>query len=158
MGIHKESFSVFVPSQCCQLLSIKTSTDEVDYALEENAVFEAVPAAQIPERMRELYAFLSDPKTHPLIKAAVAQAYIIIARPFPEGSDRLGRLLSEMILLRAGYGFFRDVSLSALIARKSFDYYEALANVTREENEGDLTYFLEYFLELLSRAVDERRL
>ena len=33
-----------------------------------------------------------------------------------------------------------------------------MANIMREENGGDLTYFLEYYLELLSRAVDERRL
>ncbi len=33
-----------------------------------------------------------------------------------------------------------------------------MANILREENGGDLTYFIEYFLELLSRAVDERRL
>lgn len=51
-----------------------------------------------------------------------------------------------------------EPSLSALIARKSYGYYEAMANILREENGGDLTYFLEYFLELLSRAVDERRL
>lgn len=83
---------------------------------------------------------------------------MIILRPFPEGNERLGRVLSSMILLRAGYSFFSDVSLSALIARKSYGYYEAMANILREENGGDLTYFLEYFLELLSRAVDERRL
>ena len=35
---------------------------------------------------------------------------------------------------------------------------DAMANIMREENGGDLTYFLEYYLELLSRAVDERRL
>ena len=29
-----------------------------------------------------------------------------------------------------------------------------MANIMREENGGDLTYFLEYYLELLSRAVD----
>ena len=133
-------------------------TDDVDYALEENGAFETVPAVTVPDRMRELSAFLYDPKIHPLIKAAVAQAFIIIVRPFSEGNDRLGRVVSEMILLRAGYVFFREISLSALIARKSYGYYEALANVSREENEGDLTYFIEYFLELLSRAVDERRL
>ena len=133
-------------------------TDDVDYALEENGAFDAVPARLVPDRMNGLYAFLAGPRTHPLIKAAVAQAYVMLVRPFPEGNDRLARLLSEMIMLRAGYGFFRDVSLSALIARKSYGYYDALANISREENEGDLTYFLEYFLELLSRAVDERRL
>ena len=35
---------------------------------------------------------------------------------------------------------------------------DAMANIMREQNGGDLTYFLEYYLELLSRAVDERRL
>ena len=48
--------------------------------------------------------------------------------------------------------------LSALIARRSYAYYEAAANILREENEGDMTYFLEYYLDLLSRAIDERRL
>ena len=45
-----------------------------------------------------------------------------------------------------------------MIARRSYAYYEAAANILREENEGDMTYFLEYYLDLLSRAIDERRL
>lgn len=49
-------------------------------------------------------------------------------------------------------------SLSSLIARKGYGYFDAMVNIMREENGGDLTYFLEYYLELLSRAVDERRL
>ena len=86
------------------------------------------------------------------------QAYISAVRPFPEGNERLGRILSSVILIRAGYTFFGEVSLSSLIARKSYAYYEAVANILREENGGDLTYFIEYFLDLLSRAVDERKL
>ncbi len=125
-------------------------------ASEEQFVFP--PARDIPNRLSELTAFLASPLTHPLIKAAAAQAYIMVLRPFPDGNERLGRILSGMILLRAGYTFFSDVSLSALIARKSYGYYEAIANILREENGGDMTYFLEYFMELLSRAVDERRL
>ena len=83
---------------------------------------------------------------------------MMTVRPFRDGNDRLGRLVSYMILLRAGYSFFADVSLSVLIARKSYAYYEAVANTLREENGGDLTYFLDHFLELLARAVEERRL
>lgn len=112
----------------------------------------------IPDRLNDLCSFLSSQAAHPLIKAAVAQAYLLILRPFPDGNERLGRIVSSMILLRAGYSFFSDVSLSALIARKSYAYYEAMANTLREENGNDLTYFVEYYLELLSRAVDERRL
>lgn len=112
----------------------------------------------IAGRMDDLFGFLASKDVHPLIKAAVTQAYISAVRPFPEGNERLGRILSSVILTRAGYTFFGEVSLSSLIARKSYAYYEAVANILREENGGDLTYFIEYFLDLLSRAVDERKL
>lgn len=116
------------------------------------------PPETIDACMDEFVRFLADTETHPLIKAGVAQIWMMIVRPFREGNDRLGRLLSYMILLRAGYTFFSDVSFSALIARRSYAYYESIANSMRGENEGDLTYFLDHFLELLSRAVDERKL
>ena len=134
------------------------TTETVDYSPADGEQFSFPSARTVPDRVGELSAFLASPQIHPLIKAAVAQAYMIILRPFPEGNERLGRVLSSMILLRAGYSFFSAVSLSALIARKRYGYHEAMANILREENGGDLTYFLEYFLELLSRAVDERRL
>lgn len=134
------------------------TTDEVDFTSPDNGSFTFPTASSIPERVDELVGFLSDRGIHPLIKAAVSQAWTMIVRPFPEGNERLGRILSNIILLRAGYHFFRDVSLSALIARKGYGYYDAIENCMREENGGDLTYFLEYFLDLLSRAIDERRL
>lgn len=134
------------------------TSENVDYIPTDSEIYTFPRPQFIPGRMNNLCAYLSASGIHPLIKAAVAQAYILALRPFDEGNDRLGRIISSMILLRAGYTFLNDVSLSALIARKSYGYYEAISNILREENEGDLTYFLEYFLELLSRAVDERRL
>ena len=135
----------------------RTTTD-VDFSSVDEEVFEFPGPHVIPECVAELCSYLADRTVHPLIKAAVAQAYVYIVRPFPDGNERLGRVLSSMILLRAGYGFFSEVSLSALIARKSYAYYEAMANILRTENGNDMTFFTEFFLELLSRAVDERRL
>ena len=132
--------------------------DPADYAPINGEQYPFPPSRLIPDRVNELSAFLASPQVHPLIKAGTAQAYMLLLRPFPEGNERLGRLLSNIILLRAGYTCFSDVSLSALIARKSYGYYEAAANILRAENGGDLTYFLEYYLELLARAVEERRL
>ena len=134
------------------------TTDEVDFAAADGETFSFHTPTVICDSVNELCDFLSAQDVHPLIKAAVAQAYILVLRPFPEGNERLGRILSSMILLRAGYTFFSDVSLSALIARKGYAYYDAIVNILRVENGGDLTYFIEFFLELLSRAVDERRL
>lgn len=39
---------------------------------------------------------------HPLIKAAVAQSYLLVLRPFPEGNERLSRMMSSAVLLRCG--------------------------------------------------------
>lgn len=105
-------------------------------------------------------SFLADTQVHPLIKSAAAQAWIMIVRPFPEGNERLARLLSSIILIRSGYSFFSEISLSSLIAKKSFEYFKAVANIIRTENNGDLTYFLDYYIQLLSSAVNtlkERR-
>lgn len=134
------------------------NTNYVDFVSPDGEEYEFPAAITVPDRINDLCVFLAASDVHPLIKAAVAQAYILVIRPFPEGNERLGRILSIMILLRAGYTFFADVSLSSLIAKRSYAYFEAAANILRAENGGDLTYFVEYFLELLSRAVDERKL
>ena len=119
--------------------------------------YELPTASSVPYRLKELTAYLDDSFVHPLLKAAVAQAWVLVTRPFPEGNERLARLLSNVILIRAGYTFLSEVSLSALIARNGYPYYNAVSNILRSENGGDLTYFLEYFILLLAEAVEEHR-
>ena len=131
--------------------------DKHPIAAMNNELYDVPPSCTLPDRMRDYCAFLQKPDVHPLIKAAVAQAYILVARPFPEGNERLSRMLSSAVLLRCGYDFFRDISLSAVIARESYRYYKSMREIIRAENGGDLTYFMEYFLELLARAIDDRK-
>ena len=106
----------------------------------------SVPSAiSLPDRMREYYDFLRDGGVHPLIKSAVGQAYILVVRPFPEGNERLARMISSAVLLRSGYDLFRDISISGVIARENYRYYKAMREILRGENGGDLTYFVEYY-------------
>ena len=97
------------------------------------------PSNAIPGLVEQFAAFLADTQTHPLIKSAAAQAWILAVRPFPEGNERLARLLSNVILIRAGYRFFVDISISSVIARSSYEYFRAIANILRTENGADLT-------------------
>lgn len=120
--------------------------------------YELPTALTLPDRVQEICTLLHDPGIHPLIKSGLAQAWVLVTRPFPEGNERLGRLLSQVILFRAGYVFFSEVSLSNLIARSSFAYFNSIANILLPENGADLTYFLEYYMALLDRAVAERHL
>lgn len=120
--------------------------------------YELPTALALPDRVQEICTLLHDPGIHPLIKSGLAQAWVLVTRPFAEGNERLGRLLSQVILFRAGYVFFSEVSLSNLIARSSFAYFNSIANILLPENGADLTYFLEYYMALLDRAVSERHL
>ena len=129
-------------------------TDAHVIAAMGNETYDIPSAAALPALMQEYYAFMANTEIHPLIKAAAGQAYLLITRPFPDGNERLARMISYIILLRSGYDFFRNVSLSALIAKESFRYYKAMQDIIRSENDGDLTYFMEYYLDLLARAID----
>ena len=117
--------------------------------------YQVPPAARIPALMYEYYRFMNDQNVHPLIKTSVGAAFLLVTRPFPEGNERLSRMISSMVLLRSGYSFFCDISLSSVIAKETWQYYQNVCEIMREDNDGDLTYFLEYFLEMLVRALDQ---
>ena len=111
------------------------------------------PAYRIPDMMQRYAAFLMDPDVHPLVKASAGAAYLLVTRPFPEGNERLSRMVPAAILFRSGYPFFKDISLSGVIAKENYLYYKGMCDIIRDG--GDLTYFMEYFLEMLVRALDQ---
>ena len=111
------------------------------------------PACRIPDMMRRYAAFLMDPGIHPLVKASAGAAYLLVTRPFPEGNERLSRMVPAAILFRSGYPFFKDISLSGVIAKENYLYYKGMCDIIRDG--GDLTYFMEYYLEMLVRALDQ---
>ena len=113
-----------------------------------------VPKAfDIENLMEELYSFMVNPHYHPLIKASVSQAFILATRPFPSGNERLARMVSAIILYQSGYDFFKNVSLSRVIANEMPLYYNAMRETIREANDSDLTYFVEYYLNMLVKAL-----
>ena len=132
-------------------------TDQHPIAAMNSEPYEVPSAYSLPDRMTEFYAFMQSGNVHPLIKAAIGQAYILVARPFPEGNERLSRMISSAVLLRSGYDFFRDISISSVIAKENYRYYKCMKEILRSENGGDLTYFMEYFLDLLVRALDNKK-
>ena len=112
-------------------------------------------AAAIPGLMRDMCQYLASGKNHPLLKAAVAHACLLVYRPFNEGNERLARLVASMILMKAKYTFFNEVSLSAIIAQDGYGYFDAVANTLGEVDGGDMTYLVKFYIETLGKAVDE---
>lgn len=114
-------------------------------------VHNAPTAEKVPEMMAALLCFIQESELSPLIKACIAHFYFVYVHPFFDGNGRTARALSYMILLQAGYNFFRYFSISGVIADERTRYYKAIKDV--EDDDCDMTYFIDYYTAMLARAV-----
>jgi Fic family protein len=67
------------------------------------AKFEPAPSAYVAERMASLVASISKSKKHPAITAALFHLEFESIHPFVNANGRTGRLISNFLLMRAGY-------------------------------------------------------
>lgn len=122
------------------------------YVTGREAVVYTPPAAEsVPKMMKELVQFIQSSELHPVIKACVAHFYFVYIHPFGDGNGRTARALSYMMLIQSGYEFFRYFSISNLVSDERGKYYRSMVNV--EEDEGDMTYFIDFYSNMLSRSV-----
>ncbi len=119
-----------------------------------DVVFAAPSPASIKPMMDNLFKYIADPRIHPIIKSAIAHMYFVAVQPFADGNGRLGRLLSYLILMDAGYDFFGRVAFSSLLLKEKSRYYKAIRTSISPENGGDFTYFAEYYIGMLARSLD----
>lgn len=114
-------------------------------------VHTAPEADKVPDMMAALIDFITDSELSPLIKACIAHFYFVYVHPFVDGNGRAARALSYMMLLAAGYDFFRYFSISGVIAEERAKYYKAIKDV--EDDDFDMTYFIDYYTGMLARAI-----
>ena len=118
-------------------------------------VFETATPFDTPRLMRELVAWtraeLSRQGLHPLIVIAVFVVVFLEIHPFQDGNGRLSRILTTLLLLRAGYTYVPYGSLESVIEAGKEAYYLALrrTQVTIRSSEPDWTPWLTFFLTAL---------
>ena len=85
---------------------------------------------EAPKRMREIVGWinrsLGDSQNHPLVMIPVFTAVFTAISPFDEGNGRLGRLLTLVLLQRAGYGFMPYSSLDKVLESDQKGYVRAM--------------------------------
>jgi Fic family protein len=118
----------------------------------EKIHFEAPSPSLVEEEMaRFLKWFNSETKIDGVLKAAVAHFWFIIIHPFDDGNGRIARAISDMLLARSEESSQRFYSLSSQILKERNVYYKILQKV--QHNSGDITEWLEWFLNCLYRAL-----
>jgi Fic family protein len=119
----------------------------------ERVHFEAPSAERLEHEMAVfLEWFGKGGGVDPVLKAGTAHFWFVTIHPFEDGNGRIGRAIADMALARAEGTPDRFYSMSAQIEAERKQYYDILERSQRGQT--DITLWLEWFLDCLSRAVD----
>lgn len=122
--------------------------------------FKPVPASRTEHFIVELVDryndAVRDATFHPVLLIGLFILDLLTIHPFDDGNGRVARALTNALLVDAGYGVGRYVSLEQLIAETADDYYASLLASTHgwHENQHDPWPWLSYFVGRLTAAYD----
>jgi len=125
--------------------------------LQIGIVFETTPPAETPWEMERLVVStqtkLRLAEQHPLLVIADFTVRFLAIHPFQDGNGRLSRILSNLLLLRAGYGYVPYSSLERMIEANKDRYYLALraSQKSLDQEDADTSVWTEFFLEMLQK-------
>ena len=120
-------------------------------------VFQTASPFDTPRLMETLVQVIQEElrvnEYHPLLVIAVFVVRFLAIHPFQDGNGRLSRVLTTLLLLRAGYEYVPFSSLERVIEDSKDGYYIALrrAQSTLDGDEAGLPNWIEFFLGCLLR-------
>lgn len=127
---------------------------------EIGVVFETATPFDTPREMEELVAWagkaIDEEALHPLLIVAVFTVVFLAIHPFQDGNGRLSRVLTTLLLLRAGYAYVPYASLERVIEENKDIYYKALrrTQTTLASEAPDWEPWLGFFLRCLKKQKD----
>ena len=125
-------------------------------------VFETATPFETPRRMAELVDWFRQAQQgalHPLIAIGIFIVVFLEIHPFQDGNGRLSRVLTTLLLLRAGYAYVPYSSLESVIEQSKEGYYLALRRTqgTICSEAPDWTPWLTFFLRAMQRQMRRLR-
>lgn len=128
-----------------------------EHGKEIGVVFETATPFDTPRKMEELVRWVNKAITensfHPLLIVAVFVVVFLAIHPFQDGNGRLSRILTTLMLLRAGYSYVPYASLESVVEDNKDLYYKALrrTQTTLKTDSPDWEPWLGFFLRCLKK-------
>ncbi|MBN2854043.1 Fic family protein [Patescibacteria group bacterium] len=112
----------------------------------------------VKKEIEKLIAYANDELednffVHPVIKAILLHFWVGYLHPFADGNGRLARVLFYWYLLRKNYWGFAYLPLSKIIKNSWAQYRDAY--IYSEQDDNDLTYFIDYNIRKIQQAKKE---
>ena len=127
---------------------------------EVGVIFETAQPFETPRLMEDLVRWtrkaMEEESMHPLLIVAVFTVQFLAIHPFQDGNGRLSRVLTTLMLLRAGYAYVPYASLESVIEENKDIYYKSLrrTQTTLKGNDPDWTPWIGFFLRCLKKQKD----
>ena len=118
-------------------------------------LFDTTPAYLTPKGMQELVEWtqeaLRSHRYHPLLIIGNFLVEFLQIHPFQDGNGRLSRVLTNLMMLQAGYPYMPYVSHEKLIEDNKAEYYVALrrSQKTFKTQYEKVTPWLEFFFQVI---------
>ncbi|WP_248119714.1 DUF4172 domain-containing protein [Brevundimonas sp. EYE_349] len=110
----------------------------------ERVHYEAPLADRLQDEMRAFLDWFNDePRTDPVLKAAIAHLWFVTIHPFDDGNGRIARAIADMALARSEKSAQRFYSMSAQIRLERKDYYATLE--ATQKGALDVSLWLDWF-------------
>ena len=125
---------------------------ETDAQGNKSIRFQPLPAWETPEAVDSLCRAYEEAvgkgDMDPLLLIPMFILDFLCIHPFRDGNGRMSRLLTTLLLYRAGYEVGKYISLEAKIAKNKGAYYDALelSQTGWHEEKDDPTPFIKYLL------------
>lgn len=127
---------------------------------EIGVVFRTTTPFDTPRDMEELVEWtrkaIEEEALHPLLIVAIFVVKFLAIHPFQDGNGRLSRVLTTLLLLRAGYAYVPYASLERVIEENKDLYYKALrrTQTTLSSETPDWEPWIGFFLRCLKKQKD----
>jgi len=112
---------------------------------------------QLAERLALMCQFANERQSgvfiHPVVRAVALHFWLAYDHPFVDGNGRTARALFYWSMLAQNYWLIEYLSISKILKKAPAQY--ARSFLLTESDENDLTYFLEYQLDVIRRSIDE---
>src|SRR5262249_60995918 len=122
-------------------------------------VFEATMPFETPGWMKELVHWfnesVSEETQHPLILVGIFIVVFLAIHSFKDGNGRLSRVLTTLLLLRAGHGHVPYSSMESVIEANKDNYYLALRRTQQTIRKGKQNW--EYWLVLFLKTMVKQK-
>ena len=119
----------------------------------DKCIHVAPSADRVPTLMADLFAWIKQTKTHPLVSSCVFHYEFEFIHPFMDGNGRMGRYWQTLLLSR-WKGIFAWLPVETIVKKYQQEYYQAIA---QSDAKGDSTDFIVFMLKCILQTISEQR-